>query len=178
LDESATVPVVSFGSVYLMPQLVATGFLGSDSRPLEIDAYLTEWPSWGGNSGSPVFSYSLGATDDRPLSLMGVVHSHVNVEPEAEAGLAAIESGMIAMDFGLAAVVPAERVGELLSTGDTVRQRQEAIDALVVGELLRDREETLEQLAGVGRGGEQGCAPASPRWSRAPSEALGDALKW
>ncbi len=148
-DESSTVPVVSFGSVYLPSQLVATAFLGPDSRPLEIDAYLTEWPAWAGSGGSPVFRYRLGATEAEPPALVGIVHSHINLEPEAEAKPGAVERGIIATDFGLAAVVPAERLGEILSAGELARIRQEAIDAKVVGQLMREREESMELLATV-----------------------------
>lgn len=151
-DDSPVVTVLSFGSIYLMPQLVATGFVGPDGRPLEIEAYLTEWPVWGGSSGSPVFLWSPsdGTAQDTALSLLGVVHSHISIDPASEMDGSAIDSGMVGMDFGLAAVIPAQRVAELLSMGDAAQQRRDAVDARLLGELVREREERMDQLARVG----------------------------
>ena len=154
-DDSRVEPIVSFGSIYLMPQLVGTRLVGPDSHPLEIDAYLTEWPTWGGTSGSPVFLCSPvdGETEGRPARsparLLGLLQSHINLDPETEMDSGAVTSGMVGIDFGLGAVVPAQRITELLSMGQAAQHRQEAIEAHLLGELQREREDAIDQLAHV-----------------------------
>ena len=44
-------PLLSYGSIYMMPQFVGTRVVKPDSSVVEIVAYIVEWPTWGEPAG-------------------------------------------------------------------------------------------------------------------------------
>jgi len=140
-------PLVSNGSVYLMPQLVATRLAGPDSAFIEVEGYLTEWKSWAGASGSPVFRYSPPHTSvsGSQVYLLGVVHSHMNAD-DPLAMSEVLVRGDAHEEYGLAVVLPAQRVREVLETGPLAQARNEAIEGLMIERMGRERMAAFEEL--------------------------------
>lgn len=117
-------PVIRFGRVAMITdEKVKFG-------DYEADLYLVETGSYGGNSGSPVFFY-LGS-DRQPgalilgppvLKLAGVMSgTFLDLQP-----VRAVETARIAVapsNMGIAAVVPAYKVMEILSGPELTAQRQ------------------------------------------------------
>lgn len=116
-------PVVRFGRVSLITD-EKIRFVDQDAQ-----LYLVESGSYGGNSGSPVFFY-LGA-ERTPgmlvvgppiLKLAGVMSgSFLDLQP-----VTAVETGWVNVapaNMGIAAVVPAYKLHELLFSPDLMKQR-------------------------------------------------------
>lgn len=117
-------PVIRFGRVAMITdEKVKFG-------DYEADLYLVETGSYGGNSGAPVFFY-LGS-DREPgalilgppiLKLAGVMSgTFVDIQP-----VRALETARIAVapsNMGIAAVVPAYKVLEILSGADLAARRE------------------------------------------------------
>jgi hypothetical protein len=116
-------PVVRFGRVSLITD-EKIRFVDRDA-----DLYLVESGSYGGNSGSPVFFY-LGS-DRNPgmlvvgppiLKLAGVMSgSFLDLQP-----VSAVETARMNVapsNMGIAAVVPAYKLRELLFSADLLKQR-------------------------------------------------------
>ncbi len=140
-------PLISNGSVYLMPQLVATRLAGPDSAFIEVEGYLAEWRSWAGASGSPVFRYSPSNTSvsGSHVYLLGVVHSHMNAD-EPQAMSEVLVRGDVHEEYGLAVVVPARRVREVLETGPLAQARDEAIEEIMIERMGGERMVVVEEL--------------------------------
>lgn len=120
--ESRNEPICVFGHISLMPQLVPTELLGPNSVPTEVEVYLTEWKSWGGMSGSPVFIFF--APDRNPGSisiggptifLLGLVHGHMPIKQEVEFVGDIPGGGKVSLNTGIALVVPSQRIEEMLN---------------------------------------------------------------
>jgi hypothetical protein len=115
VGDSKNYPIVRFGRVALIPE-EKVEFAGS-----KMELYLIESMSFGGNSGSPVFFY-LGSDRDPDaitggppaLFLAGIMMgSYQNRQALEIVQTAAIP--MSASNLGIAAVVPAYRLDELLN---------------------------------------------------------------
>jgi len=145
-DESGPRPVVSSGSVYLAPQIVATRLVGPDAAPIEVEGYLVEWRSWGGASGCPVFRYSGREAEGTPVGVMGVMHSHLAPDdPQAMSEVLDGEEGH--GEFEMAVVVPSRRVREVLEAGPLLEVRQQAAESLMIQRLELEREQAIDALA-------------------------------
>jgi hypothetical protein len=141
-ERSGPRPVISHGSVYLMPQLVATRVLGPDSTPMEVEGYLAEWREWGGGAGSPVFRRS----PHGDTVLLGMLHSHVHTEDPEAMGEALLD-GQPNEEFGIAVVVPAQRVREVLEAGPIAEARAQAAETRMIEKIKRERDEAIDALA-------------------------------
>ena len=121
---AANQPVVRFGRLALLNSeeiTLSTTFAGVEDST-STKAFLVDAQSWGGQSGSPAFiSYhhvmNVGGRDlinvTRPtLRLLGVVAGHFPVPTELV--LNDSSSAHIDLNAGLAVVVPAERILDLL----------------------------------------------------------------
>lgn len=118
-------PVIRFGRVAMITDEKVK------FRDYEADLYLVETGSYGGNSGAPVFFY-LGS-DREPgslfvgppiLKLAGVMSgTFLDVQP-----VRAVETARIAVapsNMGIAAVVPAYKVMEILAAPELTARRQQ-----------------------------------------------------
>ena len=146
-ESSGPRPLISDGNVYLMPQLVATRLAGPDSSFIEVEGYLAEWRSWAGASGSPVFRYSPPNTSvsGSHVYLLGVVHSHMNAD-EPQAMSEVLVRGDAHEKYGLAVVVPAQRIREVLEAGPLAQAREEAIEGMMIERMERERMAAFEEL--------------------------------
>lgn len=123
-------PIVRIGNIAAMPEEpVSTIKYG------EIDAYLVEARSIGGLSGSPVFVHLVlgrgGAIDLSSPSfyLLGLMHGHYN-SPITELDLSLDDGGRAdGVNMGIAIVIPANRIRDLIDHPDFVAARTIANEA-------------------------------------------------
>lgn len=120
-------PIVRHGNIALMPyeDIAVRMHPGSDTRT-RIRAYLVEARSWSGHSGSPAFVLP-GRT--LPHKLLGIVQGHFEVEKDIKF-LGDIGSGTVALNTGIAVVVPAQAIIDTLMTDEFVQEREELIRLL------------------------------------------------
>lgn len=100
----------------------------------EIDAYLVEARSIGGLSGSPVF-VMLGPhsrvdgnacfVNRATIGLLGLMHGHFDL-PEPLEDAVRDDFSQESVNVGIAIVVPAERIRELLFSPEFTQRRQAA----------------------------------------------------
>jgi hypothetical protein len=135
-------PVVRFGNVSLMPrQRVPIRMAPGDHAPIiDVDAYLVEARSWGGQSGSPAFVYYTLARE-RPggeagpgavltmssgiaaPAVLGLVHGHYDIEQEVAFTGDILGSGRVPVNAGIAIVIPAQKIIDILMDEELVAQR-------------------------------------------------------
>jgi hypothetical protein len=124
-------PVFRFGRIARMPKepLPLKFDEVSDSRPMP--AYLCELAAWGGGSGSPVFiEYGSSRSLGRNHGLLGLLHGHFDV-PAAVSSVARATATdedreaaqRIGLNSGLAAVIRAEDIRDLLLRDDVAAAR-------------------------------------------------------
>jgi hypothetical protein len=122
-------PIVRFGNIALMPGekvLVDTG----DSMA-RIRAYLIEARSSGGHSGSPAFIYfppdrfgnSITVSATLPIFFLGLVQGHYDVESETKL---LGDVGKVKVNAGIATVVPAQEIYDLLMSDEVIAERKGA----------------------------------------------------
>jgi hypothetical protein len=123
-------PIVRFGNISLMPDEKILVNLGDSTA--RIRAYLVEARSWGGHSGSPAFVYflpdrfgnSISMRADVPTFLLGLVQGHYDIKSDVKfIG----DTGTVSMNAGIAAVVPAQDIYDLLMSGSVVAQRNDLL---------------------------------------------------
>lgn len=115
-------PIVRMGSVAMMPnELVPTQTWG------DIEAYLIEARSIGGLSGSPAFVRATVKGQHGEFYLLGLMHGHWDIPPSAKNDEAVIDSDEYGLvNMGIAIVVPAKKILEVLNQPELVRIRKEA----------------------------------------------------
>lgn len=139
--EEQLLPIVRFGNIALMPhEPVETQISPAKDAPyVQIDVYLVEVRSWGGHSGSPVWVYfpstrvstqgvrfnDLAAT--QPV-LLGLVQAHYPIDPD-EPVLGDIDgNSSLAANAGIAIVVPADKIREvLMDDQDLTKERDDIL---------------------------------------------------
>lgn len=151
--QSKNVPIVRIGNLAMVPHgpVVPSG-VGN------IEAYLIEAKSLGGISGSPVF---IRQTIDIPglvqwgtaipataqaysnvIRLLGLAHGHWNIDLE-EINSPTIEHVKEGFNVGLAIVVPASHILEVLHNGELTAMRRELKDK----ELAKNKGATMDSAA-------------------------------
>jgi hypothetical protein len=130
-------PIVRFGNVSLMPRepLAIKMHPGSETETMA-DGYLVEARSWGGHSGSPAFLY-FGDTDRQPVViigdtpktvLLGLVHGHFEIKSDVKFLGDILGSGSIPLNAGMALVIPAQHIIDLLMSEALVKERQAIVE--------------------------------------------------
>jgi hypothetical protein len=128
VGERKNYPIVRFGRVALLSD-EPIDFVNFKSERVKAELVLIEAQSYGGNSGSPVFYY-LGA-DRQPgsliigppeLKLAGVMSGSFNDIVEVKAAQTAVVP-VVTPNNGIAAVVPAYKLSELLFSDELKKQR-------------------------------------------------------
>lgn len=123
-------PIMRFGTISMMPH---EPIKVKDLRVAsEIDAYLVEARSWGGHSGSPAFVYyppdragnSITVPMALPVFLLGLVQSHYEIKGDVELIGDFVGSGKVPINAGIAAVVPSQKIIDVLMDEELVRDRQ------------------------------------------------------
>jgi hypothetical protein len=127
-------PIVRFGNIALMPREPVTVEISKHPRTFaDIEAYLVEARSWGGQSGSPAFaSFHLGRNmagglregNMPPFGLLGLVQG-IWKDPKGAKAPDPSGEGVIEVNMGISAVVPAYNITEVLMADDFKEQRAE-----------------------------------------------------
>jgi hypothetical protein len=119
-------PIARFGNIALMPGEKVTVETGDSTA--RIRAYLVEARSSGGHSGSPAFVFfppdrflnSITVSESLPIFLLGLVQGHYDVEHEMKFQG---DVGKVALNAGIATVVPAQDIYDLLMSEEVVAAR-------------------------------------------------------
>lgn len=123
-------PIVRVGNLAMLPEYdkvqTAMGFM---------PAYLIEARSIGGLSGSPVFvTETLGMKNEAgeilagggPFYFMGLMHGHWDIPPEAKNDIPTDQEG--AVNMGIAIVVPAITILEVLNQEELMEKRRQGAE--------------------------------------------------
>ena len=141
--EERNLPIARFGNISGMPELI-TG--ESHDIKSAIIAYLIEFHSWGGHSGSPVF-YLIPTTVEHHVAVssangkivgvpqridlswetgfMGLISGHYPIVEKAQTTGDILGEIQVKLNSGIATVTPAIAVTELLMREDFVEYRKE-----------------------------------------------------
>lgn len=123
-------PIVRFGRLAMLPSERIPW--KTKKKKLMLDLLLMETQAFGGNSGSPAF-FSLGGNrhpgvfvaGGRSLVLAGLIMGYFGARNPIE--LADSKSPTSSENLGIAAVIPAEKIREVLYTPEAIRWRDLAI---------------------------------------------------
>jgi hypothetical protein len=136
IGERENLPIIRTGTIAAMPSEPISTKHGN------MHAYLVEARSIGGLSGSPVFTHSAGARWKEgglqivgrvEFYLMGLVHGHYGVEdiPDtADDTFSDAEKDVRSINMGIAIVVPAEAIRELLDQSRFVEIRKSQLESI------------------------------------------------
>jgi hypothetical protein len=139
--EDQILPIVRFGNIALMPYepVMAKLSVAKDAKSSPISAYLVEARSWGGHSGSPVWVYFSAMRDPtkgptiedfagvEPM-LLGLVQGHYAIDPTEDFIGDLPDERSVAANAGIAIVVPAESIMEVLMSKELQTEREEILD--------------------------------------------------
>jgi hypothetical protein len=122
-------PIARFGNIALMPGEKVLVDVGDSTA--RIRAYLVEARSSGGHSGSPAFIYfpadrfgnSITVSATLPIFFLGLVQGHYDIESEAKL---LGDIGTVKVNSGIATVVPAQEIYDLLMSEEVVSEREPA----------------------------------------------------
>jgi hypothetical protein len=109
-------PIVRFGNIAMIPDEPVPTSIGM------IEAYLIEARSIGGLSGSPVFTYRI-IKGRIKLYFMGLMHGHWDIPLEDKNDLMITDS-LGSVNMGIAIVVPAKKILEVINQPELVKIRQ------------------------------------------------------
>jgi hypothetical protein len=132
--KTAPEPIIRFGNVALMPRELVRIQTSRRARTFsEVEAYLVECRSWGGQSGSPAFvTFSAGremSSELRvtgtalPYALLGLVqgtwkHREAVIAPDPSG------EGVVEINVGISIVIPAYMIVETLMADALVERRE------------------------------------------------------
>lgn len=146
LGSTRDAPVVRFGRIALMPEEPLRIRSQGPMPSMEIAAILAELGAWGGQSGSPVFVYF---SVDRDLfagevlrtqipnpRLLGLVHGHYAIPQGIFEKTEAFEHAHVPLNSGIAIVIPAASILELLASEQAVEHRAAFSQVLREGGLI------------------------------------------
>jgi hypothetical protein len=131
-------PLTRKGSIALMPREKVSVTLGGNNRT-DVEAFLIETRSWGGQSGAPVFvdypecirHVDLKAS---PLRLLGLISGHFELNRELQVN--GEFTGMVAENSGISIVIPAQAILDLLLDEHLAANREH--DAVQLERQLRE----------------------------------------
>jgi hypothetical protein len=130
-----SLPIVRFGHISLLPYEPIQIQHEPDSSPISIEAYLCEARSWGGQSGSPTFihfpAYRQPGVIDLPqyplkeplFTLFGLVSGHYDIATSVDFRGDVLGDGRVSQNTGIAVVIPAKYILELLNWEEFEEQR-------------------------------------------------------
>jgi hypothetical protein len=113
-------PIVRMGSIAMMPDEPIPSEAGS------VEGYLIESRSIGGLSGSPAFVRETIPMGLGAFHLLGLVHGHwdIPLDQIADSVLPDVNDAVANVNMGIAVVVPAEKIREVLFHPQLVDRRQ------------------------------------------------------
>jgi hypothetical protein len=166
---SKSLPVARAGTIARMPS-EPVEFMHPGGTRSKAPAYLVEFRSWGGQSGSPVLVHrrvfnlvqvqlsslpgnadggeprsetiSIQNPDTEVFGFLGLVSGHFDIEQQAQTSGDIFGSITTAINSGIAIVTPAEAVRELLWRDDVAQDRQQALN-----DAIQARAQGIEHVA-------------------------------
>ena len=111
-------PIVRLGNIAMMPDERVPTSMGP------IEAYLIEARSIGGLSGSPVFVRETLVGVLGSVYLLGLMHGHWDIPPENKNDTIDATGNNNAVNMGIAIVVPAEKIREVIDRKELVDMRK------------------------------------------------------
>lgn len=124
-------PLLRFGRIALIPSEKIRVPAQGGSPEMQMDAILAEAAAWGGQSGSPAFVY---CSIDRQLfagnrlqlqlprpALLGLIHGHYTISQP----ISGEEEYRVPLNAGIAILVPAEKIIELLNLPEVVEDLEQ-----------------------------------------------------
>ena len=129
-------PLIRFGNISLMPYEKIFLRDTLEDKPYLAEAYLVEARSWGGHSGSPTFLYfkpdrvpgviTLPTYKGRgpDAVLLGLVSSHFELSQDVKFIGDILGSGKVDINAGIAIIIPAHFISELLLGDELIEQRK------------------------------------------------------
>ncbi len=130
-------PILRFGNISLMPREKLHLRLSPGSHPVPVSAYLVESISWGGESGSPAFvflgvdraGYAIALRGgESHVYLLGLVHGHYPMKTEVDFTGDFLGSATVDLNAGMAVVIPAQDIVDLLMREEVVKDRNKALE--------------------------------------------------
>ena len=117
-------PIVRMGAIALMPgEPVPTREFG------DIEAYLIESRSIGGLSGSPAFVRETTNVGIGAFHLLGLMHGHWDIPPTQKNDAVVMEEdAQGAVNVGIAIVIPAKKILEVLNQPQLLENRRLAVE--------------------------------------------------
>jgi hypothetical protein len=112
-------PIVRMGNVAMMPDEVIPTEFGN------IEAYLVEARSIGGLSGSPAFVRKTVPVGIGGFYLLGLMHGHWEIPTQRKNDLLMDDDLLGKVNMGIAIVVPANKILEILNHPELVRMREQ-----------------------------------------------------
>lgn len=119
------IPIVRMGNIAMMPQELVPTAVGN------IEAYLIEARSIGGLSGSPAFVRETIPLGLGQFFLLGLVHGHWDIPADAINDALGPDAAdhLARVNMGIAIVVPAKKILEVLNCQELVEIRRLATEA-------------------------------------------------
>ena len=129
-------PIVRMGNIAMMPGEPVPTSMGN------IEAHLIEARSIGGLSGSPAFVRETIPSGIGPFYLLGLMHGHWDIPPERmhDEATADAEETVGRVNMGIAIVVPAKKILEVLNQPRLVEGRRQEDERI-----RRERQPTLDE---------------------------------
>ena len=112
-------PIIRMGNIAMIPNEPIPTDLGN------IDAYLIEARSIGGLSGSPAFVRATSPVGLGDVFLLGLMHGHWDIPPEEKNDFLLRGDFFGSVNMGIAIVIPAKKILEVLNHPSLVKQREE-----------------------------------------------------
>lgn len=116
---SRNLPIVRMGNIAMMPDEVIPTELG------DIEAYLVEARSIGGLSGSPAFVRKTVPLGVGGFYLLGLMHGHWDIPAKSKNDLLMNDDLFGKVNMGIAIVVPAKKILEVLNHPELVKMREQ-----------------------------------------------------
>lgn len=128
-------PIIRFGNISLMPYEPVKITPEPGTTPIEIEAYLVEARSWGGQSGSPTFVHfppsrhpGVITIPQWPLKeplfrLLGLVSGHFDITKNVDFNGEFLPEGKVSHNAGIGVVIPAKYIQQLLDLEELQERR-------------------------------------------------------
>ena len=131
VGQSHSEPIVREGKIAMMPKEKVQTTL----RALG-DVYLVDSHVFGGNSGSPMFIDLAGSRNGSLITginykLLGVVSGYVKESASFELQTVAAYAGTVDANSGIAVVVPAQKILDLLDAPELKASREQAVNSML-----------------------------------------------
>ena len=127
-------PIIRFGKIALARHepIAIRSDPAPDADVMSVDAYLVETHSWGGSSGAPAFVYfepsrRQWSRTHADAPLLGLVHGHYEIDAAVKFPgdiRYGDENGRVGINTGIAIVIPASAIMELLMYDELAAARK------------------------------------------------------